>query len=178
MKRLFIAGLLGSIAFASHSASAQEAPRYKFIGMQFDIATPSGVALGIEGRLPYVPWFKLGIAGTYLLSPGVRGNLLIDPIRFPVVPVIDLDVGYQSPFTVPGVNNSPSGSFVYEDVRGGLAFGSRSGARFLLLAGMTHLSGSVSNLQSSITASPGVSFGNPHFDGFVPSVKLGFEVLF
>jgi hypothetical protein len=152
----------------------QEQPRYKFIGMSFDVGVPSGVALGLEGRLPYMPWFKLGVAGTFTLAPGVRGSLLLDPIRFPVAPVANFDVGYQSPITVKNV----SGSFTYEDIQGGLAFGSRNGARFLLLAGMSHLSGDVSGFQNIVSTSNGVSFGNPTFNGWIPSARLGFVCLF
>jgi hypothetical protein len=177
MKHLVIGSMVAAFALVSSVAAAQEyapPPRYRYLGMQFDVSAPSGLALGIDGRLPYVPWLKLGVAGTMTLAPGVRGSLLVDPIPFAISPVANFDVGYQSPITVKQV----SGSFTYEDLQCGLAFGSRGGFRFLMLAGMSHLSGDVSGLQHVITASDGVSYSNPHFDGWIPSAKVGFVALF
>jgi hypothetical protein len=175
MKLFFGSSIAALVMCASVSAAAQqETPRYHALGMQFDASVPSGLSLGLEARLPYLPWFKLGIAGTMTLAPGVRGSLLFDPFKFVVAPVANFDLGYQSPIKIKGV----SGSFTYEDIQGGLAFGKRGGFRFLVLGGMSHLSGDVSGLQNTVTVSDGVTFGNPHFSGWMPNAKLGFVYLF
>ena len=110
---------------------SQPNPNSFKLGMLFDLADPSGVALGLETRLPYLPWFKLGVAATGTLMVGVRGNLLIDPINFPIAPVANLDIGHQFPMSIPTVHNSPSVSFTYYDLQGGLGLGKRDGFRFL-----------------------------------------------
>src|ERR1700722_10821786 len=96
----------------SVSAMADDAPAFNSdnhfrLGMSADLGIPSGATLGIQVRLPYVPWTKIGVAGTYLLAPGGRGNILIDPIKFVIAPVAIFDLGYQSSFAVPGMSNSP-----------------------------------------------------------------------
>lgn len=176
MKILSVFPLLAILSVHS-IASAQEKVPFK-IGIQADLSVPSGVALGLEARLPHLPWFKLGLSGTYTLAPGLRGNLLLDPINFPIVPVANVDVGWQSPFTVPNLKNSPSSTWTYCDLQGGLAVGSRDGFRFMLLAGMSYLDGNVSGLQGFVNTSQGVSFGDPHFNGWVPNAKMSFNWLF
>lgn len=148
------------------------------VGLAWDIGVPSGMALGLQARLPEVPWFKLGLSGTYTLAPGIRGNLLIDPIRFPIAPVANVDVGHQFPFTVPGVNGKPGGQFDYVDLQAGLAFGGRDNARVLLLVGESYISGSTHNIQDTFDNTSGITIGSPTFKGWVPDAKLGFEFLF
>lgn len=153
--------------------------RYRYLGMQFDIGLPSGVALGVVGRVPQVPWFKLGLAATGTLMPGIRGNVMFDPIKFGVAPVANIDLGHQFPFAIPGVKNSPDIGFSYVDLNAGLAFGNRDKFRFLLLSGYSYLFGSASNFQALITSAPkGLTLANPTFTGWIPNLKLGFEWLF
>jgi hypothetical protein len=176
LKRLLAISSLAATLLLSPAASADEPFK---VGGTFDIGTPYVAATGLEVRLPLMPWFKLGVSGTYSLSPGVRGNILIDPIKFPVVPVANAEIGYQSPFTIPGVSNSPTATFTYETLDGGLGFGRRDRVRFFIMGGMTHIDGSVSGTDHLFTLSNGVAIGNaPTFDGWIPNAKLGFSVLF
>jgi hypothetical protein len=162
-----------------HPVMVDAPSRYPFkVGFLFDLSVPSGAALGLQARLPEVPWFKLGLAGTYTLAPGIRGSLLIDPIRFPVAPVANIDYGHQFQFAVPGVSGKPGADFDYVDLQAGLAFGGRDSARFMLLAGESYLNGTVRNVQGAIKDSNGLTFANPLFHGWVPDAKLGFEFLF
>jgi hypothetical protein len=147
-------------------------------GMSFDIGAPSGVALGVLVRPPYIPWWKVGLAITGTLNVGIRANILIDPIKFPIAPVANLDIGHQFPFAIPGVSNSPKVDFTYENIQGGLALGSRDGFRFMLLAGMSHLDGVAHNFQGVLPATNGLVISDPNFSGWVPSAKLGFSLLF
>lgn len=147
-------------------------------GMSFDLGVPSGVALGVLVRPPYIPWVKAGLSITGTLNVGLRGTLLIDPIKFPIAPVASLDLGHQFPFAVPGVNNSPKVDFTYEDVLGGLAIGKRDGFRFMLFAGMSHLDGIAHNFQGVLPATNGLTVSDPNFSGWVPSARLGFSTLF
>lgn len=176
--RMLLASLpLLAIVSMSTVAHADDQPRYKFLGVEGDISVPSGVALGVTGRVPYAPWFKLGVSATYTLAPGVRGNLLIDPVKFVIAPVVNVDVGWQPPFTVPGVKGNPGGQFTYEDLQGGIALGKRDGFRFLLMGGMSHLDGSTSNFNNVVNVS-GASIGNPNFSVWIPNAKIGFNCLF
>jgi hypothetical protein len=176
MKKVMIGAL--AVAMTAVSGSALADSKSFAIGGAVDLSVPAGAAVGVQGRLPYLPWFKVGLSGTFLLSPGVRGNLLIDPIKFPVAPVADLAVGYQSDFTVPGVKKSPTLSYTYENLDAGLAFGSRDHFRFLLLAGMTHLDGSATGVNGLFTLPGHITLGNPNFNAWVPNAKLGVEFLF
>src|SRR5271166_4587020 len=171
-----VLAMLGSMVVPS-VAHADEAPRERILGMQFDGGDPSGIALGIVGRVPSVPWFKLGLAGTMTLAPGVRGTLLADPIKFPIAPVAAFDLGHQFGFKVPSVSNSPTVDFTYYDVMGGLRLGSRDGSGFLLMAGMAHLNGEARGLQAALPQEPGVSVGDPKATAWIPAVKLGFVAM-
>src|SRR5258708_29954577 len=111
---LSLMGVCGSALAANPAEAGYVSPKeyhpvvtvsnpYHFkLGMSLDASVPSGAALGLQARLPYIPWFKIGLAGTYTLAPGIRGNILIDPISFPIAPVANVDVGHQFPITVPG----------------------------------------------------------------------------
>jgi hypothetical protein len=178
MKKLVIASLIAlSSIFVSASALADNQTPLK-AGMSFDISVPSGLALGAEVRLPYVPWFKLGLAATGTLMPGIRGNILIDPIKFPIAPVANVDVGHQFAFTIPGVSNSPSIDFTYCDLQGGLGFGSRDGFRFMIMAGMSYIVGSAGNFQNFVAPGNGITLGDPRVSGWIPNAKFGFNLLF
>jgi hypothetical protein len=158
------------------SVQAPEHVPFK-VGAVWSIGIPSGMELGAEVRLPHMPWYKLQVAATYTLAPGMVGSVLIDPIKFPVAPVLNVDVGRQFPFTVP-VNGRPGGDFDYATFGGGLAFGSRDGARLLLLAGESYISGSSHNIQAVFGDSNGLTIANPTFKGWIPTCKLGVEFLF
>jgi hypothetical protein len=162
-----------------HPVMVDAPSRYPFkVGPTLDLGLPSGVALGLQFRLPSLPWFKINGAATYTLAPGIRGGLMLDPINFPVAPVVTADIGRQFPFTVPSVSGKPSVEFNYGDVLGGLAFGSRDSARFMLLVGESYLNGSVRNVQGAIKNSNGLTFNNPTFSGWVPSARIAFNFLF
>jgi hypothetical protein len=147
------------------------------LGMTLDMGAPSGIALGLQTRLPYLPWFKWSFAGTYTLAPGIRGGVLIDPIQFPVVPVVNVETGHQYPITIP-VKGNPNVDFNYTDLQAGLAFGSRDHTRLLVLVGMSYLNGSVNNIQGALPSISGLTMGNANFHGWVPDAKLGVEFLF
>jgi hypothetical protein len=156
----------------------QSTPHYGFaLGPTLDIGLPSGAAVGLQLRLPSLPWIKVNGAVTYTLSPGIRAGIVLDPIKFPIAPVITADIGRQFPFTVP-VTGKPGADFNYEDVMGGLAFGNRDSARFMLLVGESNLNGTVRNVQGAIKDSNGLTFNNPTFSGWIPSAKIAFNFLF
>ena len=111
------------------------------MGMTFDIASPSLLALGVEARLPHVPWMKPSVALTTITMVGLRGGVLLDPVRFVIAPVGALEVGRQFPMSAPGVKDSPTVSFNYFNALAGLGLGSRDAFRFLLMGGMTYLDG-------------------------------------
>jgi hypothetical protein len=171
---LFAAVSVAGISFASDTD-------YFKVGMNIDLSMPSGAAIGLDARLPHVPWFKLGLSATATLAPGIRGNVLIDPINFPIAPVANIDIGHQFGFTVPTVNNSPTVNFDYIDLQGGLGIGSRDGFRLLLMVGMTHMDVAINNFQgvvSSNAVGQNLTVADPSVTGWVPSAKLGCYWLF
>lgn len=147
------------------------------LGMVMDMSAPSGMALGLQTRLPYLPWFKWSFAGTYTLAPGLRGGVLFDPIQFPVVPVLNVETGHQYPITIP-VSGRPNVDFNYTDLEGGLAFGSRDHTRFVILAGMSYINGAINNVQGVLPSVSGLTIGDANFHGWVPCAKMGAEFLF
>jgi hypothetical protein len=150
------------------------------VGGAVSLATPYGFGLGVNFRLPYMPWLKVAGSGTFNLAPGLMASALIDPIRFPIAPVINLDAGWQSSIKVPGFSNPPTLEWTYENIFGGLALGgSKSDStRVLLLAGMTHIDGSASNVQGVLPKEGNISLANPTFNGWLPGAKLEVEWLF
>jgi hypothetical protein len=179
MKNIFTAlSMVAALSIPAMASAREDSPDQLRLGPTFDLATPSGAALGAVAELPYMHFIKWNVSATYLLSPGVKGGVMVDPIRFPVAPVLDLDLGYQPSFTVPGVASSPSASFSYQDVRAGIALGRRDFVRFFILVGETHFDGSASNLQGTFTLPSGVSISDAHFSGWIPSIKLGLTILF
>jgi len=176
MKKSLIVSVLSSVMLLSGVAAADNTSLA--VGANIDISAPSGAAVGLDLQLPYVHWAKVGVSATYLFAPGVRGNILLDPIKFPVAPVLNFDLGYQSSFKLPSTDKSPDISWTYEDIQGGLAFGSREGFRFLLLGGITHLDGSASNFQNTVKTSNGITVGSPTFQVWVPSARLGIVWIF
>ena len=147
------------------------------VGAAVGLGTPYGGSIGVNFRLPYLPWFKIAGSGTFNLAPGIMGSLLVDPIKFPIAPVANFDAGWQSQITIP-TSGRPTIEWTYENIMGGLAFGGRDSARFLLLAGMTHIDGSAWNIQASLPTISGLSLANPKFNGWLPAAKLGLELLF
>ena len=140
-----------------------------YSGMYFDIGAPSGLALGVLARHPKFPYVKLGAAATMLVNGGLRANLIIDPIKFPVAPIVNIDIGYQFPFAI----SDNQLSFTYSDLQGGISIGNRDGFRFVVLAGAAYVSGYVSHFQKPFSI-PWIKVDEPSFSGFVPSAKIGF----
>ena len=174
--KLLVVSLLACLC-VSTSAYADNSNKFD-MGILFDISAPSGVALGVEARLPYTPWMKLGVAATALTYPGIRGSVLLDPIRFPIAPIVEADFGHQFTMSAPVIQNSPTVSFNYFSGLGGIGLGSRDHFRFMLLAGMSYLDGYVGNVEKTFSLPTGFSIANPTFHGWAPSAKLGFNVLF
>lgn len=154
-------------------------PRFRYVGLSFDIGAPDGAALGVVVR-PHLNWLRLDLAGTYNgLAPGLRGGLTLDPIKFPMVPTLTLEGGGTWPGKVPGVSNSPEVSYDYVNLHLGIEFGNRDTWRFYLRGGWSYINAQVSDFQNAITLPSGVSIGNPTLSGWVaPSAKLGFAIYF
>lgn len=177
MRCRYIIGSATGVAALLFSANAIAEVPFK-MGMTSDISVPSGIALGPEVRLPYFPWFKFGASATYSLSFGARGNILFDPIKFPVAPILNIDIGHQFPFAIPTVKNSPNIDFTYADLQAGISFGRRDGFRFMLLGGMSYVVGVAHNFQGIFPITAGLTISDPKFTGWMPNAKLGFSLLF
>lgn len=167
-----------TLTFATLLCGAASAdPNSYKMGGAIDVGVPSGVAVGVVERLPFVPWLKFGESFTYTLAPGVRGNVLLDFLNFPIAPVANIDLGHQFPITVP--TKDARFDFSYVDLQIGGALGRRDGARFMILGGMTHIfDGTGYNVQSVLPSTTGLSLANPHFSGWIPNAKLAVEWLF
>ena len=103
----------------------------------------------------------------------------MDPFKFPVGLTLTGDVGGYFPASVPGVAKSPTLAYTYENILLGTEFGSRSGFRFFLRGGITHMDVNASGLDKSFTLPGGATLGSPHVSAWAaPAVKIGMQWLF
>lgn len=173
--------LVSANAFADNeyhpNVQTGEGNKFK-AGVGFDVGT-DGAALGLVVS-PFIPAIRLEGAFTYdYVGEGLRGSASWDMFRFPISPILRADVGGYFPFSVPGMNNSPTFSYTYENLLGGIGFGKRSGFRFFFMGGTTHIDLNASGFGKSFTLPQGTSLGNTaNVDGWIPSGKLGFDWLF
>lgn len=161
-------------------ASAEESPRFKYVGMQMDLGVPDGAALGVVVR-PKLNWLRLNVSGTYnAISPGIRGGLTLDPIKFPIAPTLTFEGGHSFRGSIPGVDSVPDLSYSYVNLHGGLEFGSRDSWRFFIHAGPSWLSAQTYNFSDSIgNKDQSLTVSDPNVSARVfPTAKLGFAVYF
>src|ERR1022692_25426 len=79
------------------------------IGMGMDLGVPDGAGIGVAVQ-PFTHLFRLGVSfQDNYVSPGVRGSVVFDPIKFPVAPQLEVDAGWFSrqnlPFSISSVSN-------------------------------------------------------------------------
>jgi hypothetical protein len=159
----------------------QPQERHRWVGMQFDVGAPDGVALGVVVR-PYVNWARLNLSGTYnAIAPGIRGGLTLDPIKFPVAPTLTFEGGHAWQGDIPGQGSKlPQVGYDYMNLHLGLEFGNRDHWRFFLQGGPSWLHITTNNFQSVVGSSdPNLLIGNPTANvSVIPTAKLGFALYF
>jgi hypothetical protein len=160
---------------------APKQERHHWVGMRFSIGVPSGVLLGLD-VFP-VRWGHLNISGGYAgLGPVIEGSLGVDPIKFPISPIVDVVFGGALPGHVPGVN-MPEVRYTYQELLGGLRLGSRNKAGFILEGGGGWLQGSTSGFQQFINANTNtpssITLGEPSVSAkMFGAARIGFFVAF
>lgn len=168
---------------ASTAARADEPTpeRHRWVGMQFDVGAPDGVALGVVVR-PYVNWARLNLSGTYnAIAPGIRGGVTLDPIKFPVAPTLTFEGGHAWNGNIPGGgSNLPQVGYDYMNLHLGLEFGNRDHWRFFLQGGPSWMHVQTSNFQAVVGSSDSsLVIGNPSANvAVIPTAKLGFALYF
>jgi hypothetical protein len=193
MYRFLMAALTGLLLMmATTAAKADESTpttatsqvvipeRHRWVGMQFDVGAPDGVALGVVVR-PYVNWARLNLSGTYnVLAPGIRGGITLDPIKFPVAPTLTFEGGRSFNGDLPGKHNLPEVGYDYMNLHLGLEFGNRDHWRFFLQGGPSWLHVTTGNFQSVVGSSDAsLVIGNPTANvAILPTAKLGFAYFF
>jgi hypothetical protein len=161
--------------------ASEKNERFRFLGMGFSIGVPSGLALGLVGRIPKINFLKLELDGTYNgLAPGMKGSLTFDPIKFPIAPTLTVDAGGNWGGQVPGATNSPTISYQYADALLGLEMGSRDAFRFYLRGGLTHVWANASGLQKTFNNNDkSLSIGDVSLSASAaPAAQIGFQWLF
>jgi hypothetical protein len=173
MRNLFIVALVAASAVSIPALADEQ----HYLGLQFDAGAPDGANLGIVAH-PYIQWLRVGVSGSYnYLSPGIRGEITLDPIQFPVALTLTGDAGYFWPGSVPHLNNSPSFSYSYFNLQPGLEFGRRNRWRLFLRGGISFIDAKVSHIV--INNDPTFLFSDAGAKVVAaPSAKLGFCVLF
>jgi hypothetical protein len=189
MKKFFVgvaalvSALSASTAFAGEDPTVVNNPpsRFRFLGMGFSVGAPSGVALGIIGRIPKINFLKLELDATHNgLAMGMKGDATLDFIKFPIAPTLTLSYGGNWGGQVPGVDKSPTVSYQYESALLGLEMGSRDSFRFFLRGGITHINVNASNLQKLIgSKDSSLTVGDATLSAWAaPAAQLGFQWLF
>jgi hypothetical protein len=172
VRNILIAALVA--ATVSSTALADE---NHYIGFQADVGAPDGANIGIVAH-PGIQWLRVVASGSYnYLSPGLRGEITLDPIKFPVALTLTADAGYFFPGSVPHLNNSPSLAYSYYNLQPGLEFGRRNRWRFFLRGGYSLIDAKLTNVIINNDKTFIFSGADAQLHG-APSAKLGFCVLF
>lgn len=175
MKKLMFAALsMGAIAITD-AASADPVRA----GMDVDLGVASG--LGVGGVVePGLKWLRLGASfQENYVAPGLKGSVVLSPIKFPVFPELQLDMGgffrETLPFAVDGYHFNAA--YTYQDIMLNVGFGNRDSAFFFVSGGIQHLDASLGGLpqDNHITNS---LFQNPSYHGWLPAGRLGFAIYF
>lgn len=184
MYKFLIAVMTCLLLVTASSAAKADEPvpeRHRWVGMQFDVGAPDGVALGVVVR-PYVNWARLNLSGTYnAIAPGIRGGVTLDPIKFPVAPTLTFEGGHAWEGNIPGGGTSlPQVGYDYMNLHLGLEFGNRDHWRFFLQGGPSWLHVETSNFQAVVGSNDaGLVIGNPTANvSVIPTGKLGFALYF
>jgi hypothetical protein len=179
MRKALFGSALVCAMLATVSASADDS-RFRYVGMNFDLGAPDGVALGVVVR-PHLNWLRLNAAFTEnVLAPGVRFGATVDPIKFGIAPTFTVEGGHYWSGSVPVVSNPPTLGYDYANLHLGLEFGNRDKWRIYLHGGLSYMSVHTGNFQNTVSSLPdGVSLGNPWLNGWIaPTGKLGFAIYF
>jgi hypothetical protein len=188
-KILAIFGLATLLSYASNAIADDNANPYRphvvsespyqfRAGFDLSAGAPDGVGLGLVVS-PWLPFLKMEGAITYnYLGEGGRAGITLDPMPFPVGLTLTGDVGGYWNETIPVSGSRPTISYNYENLLGGIEFGSQKHFRFYLRGGMSHIDGQVGNFQQAINLNNGITIANPVFNGWIPAGKLGFTLLF
>ncbi len=172
--------LILSLMMVPALASADESPRFKYVGMQVDVGVPDGAAVGVVVR-PKLNWLRLNLSGTYnVLSPGIRGGFTLDPIKFPIAPTLTLEGGHSFKGTVPGIASNPEVSYNYANLHLGIEFGNRDSWRFFIHGGPSWINAQTYDFENTIgNKDKSLSVSDPSVSARVfPTAKLGFALYF
>lgn len=154
------------------------APRYRFVGLNFQAGVPDGGSIGLILRPLYFTQFEW--AGTYNgIAPGVRVGLTIDPIPWAISPTLTAEGGATFSGPVPFMSNPPNVEYKYANLHVGLAMGNWRVWRFYVRGGMSWIDMQTHNLEAALNINePTVAIGDARVYGWFPSAKIGFMYLF
>jgi len=115
-----------------------------------------------------------------VVAPGGRASVVLTPFKWVVAPELEVDGGVFARETLPfAINGSKSLNLQYDyaNFLVGVAFGNRNKAQFTISGGASYIAANLGGLSQSAHVS-GFSIGNPSFDGFIPTGKLGVVFFF
>jgi len=157
-------------------------------GFDLSVGAPSGAEVGLVAE-PFTHWTRVevglthGIANTF----GGMASATFTPINFPIMPVLQLEAGFfpqasLPSFIAPGMA-LPTLGYDWISVGPGLEFGSRDHVVFFLHPSMTYLHATLGNFQSFVDSNggsnvAGLQVGSPVVNGWFPSARIGFAVMF
>lgn len=164
-----------------------EDSRDPFIGMQFDLGVPDGIALGIVAS-PCQYWVKVtGAATSNGVGLGWRLGLILDPIDFGIGPSFTAEYGSYGMFNVSSLAGTdlPDVSYSYINLHGGIEFGDPKSFRFYLKAGPSWLFLETDGLMGVVLEKSENDYTDlsklSELDAtlfVIPTAKLGFTLMF
>jgi hypothetical protein len=168
------------------SSSYQTHDRFRG-GFDLSLGAPSGAEVGFVFQ-PFTHWtrLELGLAHDGL-SFGGMASATFTPIKFPIMPVLQVETGFfpqgKAPSFLSSGHTLPSVGYDYLSVGPGLEFGNRDHAVFFIHPALTYMNVHTGNFQAVVNNNGGSDSGlvlsNPSAHGWImPTARLGFAVMF
>ena len=154
------------------------------IGFGMDVGVPSGASIGVVVH-PKLDWVNAEASFTYVLAPGGRLSVKLDPLALlpnvPVGLVADVQAGFNANGTIPGHSDLPGVGWDYVNLYGGLRLGKPNKFSWVIEAGPSYMHITTSNFQSllnKVGSTSNLKVGNPSVDGWLaPTFSTGFQVV-
>lgn len=168
-----------------------EPQRDKFHGgFDLSIGVPQGAGVGFAFE-PFTHWVRgeIGVQNN-LFSWGGMASATFTPIKFPIMPVLQLEGGFFPQGTAPSFIVSaadgkilPTVGYQYLSFGPGVEFGNREHALFFIHVDASYIHASSGNFQAvvndNVKSIGNLTVANPNISGWVlPTARLGFVVMF
>jgi hypothetical protein len=164
--------------------SPAQAERPNLIGVQLDVGAPDGIAPSLVFS-PFLYFIKIPVSvTTNCFGLGWRAGVTLDPVKWALGPSYTLEYGAYKSLNLRGVTGEeklPLVNYSYLNNHLGLEIGNPNGFRFFLRGGFSYIWANTKELEAFINdkqTKTTVTSGELNVEGWIPSAKLGFSVMF